>query len=194
MVFPAIKKNKINYFYNISSNSWVEWSETLNDRYWVFRTTNRFSQNAIRCHGVIILIEIGAMHFNTTCRECIRFNQSNTIFDFLIDIIFLLLSEISYVTISTNASNQCLSKFHDCSTNNLLIKMVKHFVFNAGPLNFCILDNTVVSSSVNTPFEEKILQYSLIVLQNNKALLPRRASNRICLDVLISRIHSGLET
>lgn len=49
--------------------------------------------------------------------------------------------------------------------------MVKHFIFNAGPLNFCILDNTAVSSNVDTPFEEKMLQYTLTVLQNNKALL-----------------------
>lgn len=49
--------------------------------------------------------------------------------------------------------------------------MVKQFIFNASPLNFCILDNSAVSSNVDTPFEEKMLQYTLIVLQNNKALL-----------------------
>lgn len=64
-------------------------AESLNDRYPIFLVLTDFYKMTFISLGIVTPIEIG--HVNTKCTWHLRFNQSNSIFEFLIDRLFFLL-------------------------------------------------------------------------------------------------------
>lgn len=67
-------------------------AKSLNDRYPVFLVLTYFHKMPFISLGIVTPIEIGATHVNSTDTYHLRFNQSNSIFEILIDRLFFLLS------------------------------------------------------------------------------------------------------
>lgn len=122
----------------------MELSKSLDDRYPVFLVLTDFHKMPFIVLGIIIPIETGAMHLNIKCTQHIRFNQTDTIFEFWLTYSFCC-SLNSAMTLSAHKFLINVSKFQSCSNNDLSLKLSKHFVFNAGQLSLCILEDIAVS-------------------------------------------------
>lgn len=66
-------------------------AESLNDRYPAFLVLTDFHRMTFISLGIVTPIEIGATHVTTRRTWHLRFNQSNSGFEFLIDRLFFLL-------------------------------------------------------------------------------------------------------